>query len=213
MAEILTPIERKVYNYLLDFLAENTYQPSIREIGKKFRIKSTKTVSDLLQSLSAKGYIERDPSRSRGVRLVGYSGPSRVQAVPFYAKLDGGETAVIPENRAGQIGVDRRFVPCDDAIFVRVSGAGIPDRGILAGDFVLVSPSAVPQAGDIVADRHGDAATIMMYAEPPSPIDPALLDDASFVPPGAATAPILGVVCGVFRPFFDRETFEGAIAT
>ena len=76
MAENLTPIERKVYNYLLDFLAENTYQPSIREIGRKFRIKSTKTVSDLLQSLSAKGYIERDPSRSRGVRIVGYNGPT-----------------------------------------------------------------------------------------------------------------------------------------
>src|SRR5918997_2258637 len=90
MAEPLTPIERRVYHFLLDFLAENTYQPSIREIGKKFRIKSTKTVSDLLQSLSAKGYIERDPSRSRGVRIVGYSGPTRVQTPPYYDRVSAG---------------------------------------------------------------------------------------------------------------------------
>ena len=46
MPEALTPLERRVYQYMIDFLAENTYQPSIREIAKRFRIKSTKTVSE-----------------------------------------------------------------------------------------------------------------------------------------------------------------------
>ena len=53
MTEPLTQLERRVYHYMIDFLAENTYQPSIREIAKRFRIKSTKTVSDILQSLDA----------------------------------------------------------------------------------------------------------------------------------------------------------------
>ena len=57
MPDQLSTMERRVYHYLLDFLGENTYQPSIREIGKRFRIKSTKTVSDILQSLAEKGYI------------------------------------------------------------------------------------------------------------------------------------------------------------
>jgi len=68
MPDQLSTIERRVYHYLLDFLSEHTYQPSIREIGKRFRIKSTKTVSDILQSLADKGFIQRDPARSRGVR-------------------------------------------------------------------------------------------------------------------------------------------------
>jgi len=67
MSEPLTNLETSVYQYLLDFTAENTYQPSIRDIGARFKIKSTKTVSDLLQSLTRKGYIERDPARSRAV--------------------------------------------------------------------------------------------------------------------------------------------------
>ena len=71
MPEQLSTMERRVYHYLLDFLGENTYQPSIREIGTRFRIKSTKTVSDVLPSLAAKGYMQRDPARSRGVRLLG----------------------------------------------------------------------------------------------------------------------------------------------
>src|SRR5215210_964058 len=159
----LTPIERRVYHYLLDFLAENTYQPSIREIGRKFRIKSTKTVSDLLQSLSAKGYIERDPSRSRGVRIVGYTGPTRLQAVPYYGRVHAGEPALVPEYRSGQIGLDRRFVPGDDAFFLKVRGESMTGRGICDGDYVLVSPSAPPRDGDIVAARLGAESTVKTY--------------------------------------------------
>src|SRR5437764_10134545 len=111
MAEALTPLEGSVYKYLLDFTAEHTYQPSIRDIGKQFAIKSTKTVSDLLQSLARKGYIERDPARSRGVNLLGFGGAMRTQPVPFYARINAGENALAAENRNGFITMDRRFIP------------------------------------------------------------------------------------------------------
>ena len=77
MSDQLTELEQRVYHYMIDFLASNTYQPSIRDIARQFHIKSTKTVSDLLHALERKGYIERDESRSRGVRLLGFSGDPR----------------------------------------------------------------------------------------------------------------------------------------
>ena len=79
---------------MIDFLAENTYQPSIREIARKFRIKSTKTVSDLLHALESKGYIQRDESRSRGVRLLGFAAAGATQPVPYYGRMS------TPANRA-----------------------------------------------------------------------------------------------------------------
>jgi repressor LexA len=213
MAEPLTPIERKVYHYLLDFLAENTYQPSIREIGKKFRIKSTKTVSDLLQSLSTKGYIERDPSRSRGVRIVGYSGPTRVQSVPVFDRVAAGDTSPRPEDRTGHVSLDRRFVPGDDAFMLRMKGDAMKSRGILDGDYVVVSPSAPPRAGDIVAARFGDQTTIRTFdsLDAVSSVLDAAQDGKTETLDGAYA--VLGVVCGVFRPFFDREAFDSAVTT
>src|ERR1700760_3988269 len=135
MSEPLTQLEKRVYHYMIDFLAENTYQPSIREIARKFRIKSTKTVSDLLHSLEHKGYIERDESRSRGVRLLGFAAAGATQPIPYYGRIHAGEPHLLPEHRKGFITVDRRFLPSDDAFFLKISGDSMKGRGILDGDF------------------------------------------------------------------------------
>jgi len=207
MAEPLNQLERRVYHYMIDFLAENTYQPSIREIARKFRIKSTKTVSDLLHSLENKGYIERDESRSRGVRLLGFAAAGATQPIPYYGKIHAGEPRLMPEDRKGYITVDRRFLPSDDAFFLKVKGDSMVDRGILDGDFVMVTPTATPKDGDIIAARLGEDATIKTLR----------VDGQQIVlePANAAERPIpvapdddyaaLGVVCGVFRPFWEQE--------
>ena len=62
----------------------NTYQPSIREIGERFGIKSTKTVSEHLQALADKGFLERDPSRSRGVKILGMDLGADTVSVPCF---------------------------------------------------------------------------------------------------------------------------------
>ena len=207
MAEALTAIERKVYHYLLDFLAENTYQPSIREIGKRFRIKSTKTVSDLLQSLAEKGYIQRDPSRSRGVRLLGYSTVGRTQPIPYYGKIHAGEPMLLPEHRERFITLDRAFVPSEDAFFLRVVGDSMIGRGINDKDFVLVDPSARAKDGDIIAARIGEEATVktLKHRGASVVLEPANADDREIVIGPHEDFAVLGVVSGIFRPFVDRE--------
>ena len=185
MTEPLTLLERRVYHYMIDFLAENTYQPSIREIAKKFRIKSTKTVSDLLHALATKGYIERDESRSRGVRLLGFAATGATQPVPFYAKVSATEPPLTSEHRKGYITLDRRFLPSDDVFLLKVKGERMSGRSICDGDYVLISPATRAKEGDIVVTRAGECE--IKVAGP--------RDDGG----------VLGVVCGVFRPFFEQE--------
>jgi repressor LexA len=163
VAEPLTSLESSVYHYLIDFTAENTYQPSIRDIGARFKIKSTKTVSDLLQSLTRKGYIERDPARSRGVRLLGFAGGFNTQPVPYYGRIHAGEPALLPENRESYITLDRRFLPSPTAFFLRVKGDSMVGKCIADGDYVLVNPDPRAQEGDIVAARLGAEATVKTY--------------------------------------------------
>jgi len=207
-----------VYQYMIDFLAENTYQPSIREIAKKFRIKSTKTVSDLLHSLTSKGYIERDQSRSRGVRILGYAAAGQTQPVPYYGRIHAGEPALLPDNRQGYITVDRRFLPSDDTFFMRVTGNSMVGRGILDGDYVMVSPSARAKDGDVVAVRLGGEATVktLTHRGMNLVLEPANEGERSIEVGPKDDFSILGVVTGIFRPFFDQppapKVVEDAIA-
>ena len=212
MAEPLTQLERRVYHYMIDFLAENTYQPSIREIAKKFRIKSTKTVSDLLHSLATKGYIERDESRSRGVRLLGYAAAGATQPVPYYGKVHAGEPALLPEHRAGYVTLDRRFLPTDDVFLLRVKGESMTGRCIMDGDYVLVSPSSRAKDGDIVAARLGAESTIKTLTHRGATVvlEPAHPGERSIEVGPRDDFAVLGVVCGVFRPFFEQEIVREA---
>lgn len=205
MTEPLTQLERRVYQYLIDFLAEHTYQPSIREIAKQFRIKSTKTVSDLLHSLEAKGFIQRDESRSRGVHIFGYAAAGMTQPVPVVKPEP--HAAGAPREAERYITMDRRFLPSDDVMFLRAADDAMAGRGILANDYVMVSPSTRAKDGDLVAARVGGRAVVRMLThrgavivlEAPSPgVGPIE------VGPGDDFA-ILGVVCGVFRPYVEAE--------
>jgi repressor LexA len=207
MSEPLTPLERRVYHYLIDFLAENTYQPSIREIAKKFRIKSTKTVSDLLASLSQKGFIERDQSRSRGVRIVGFTGMANTQPVPYYGRVHAGEPALLAEHREGFITMDRRFLPSDDVFFLRIKGDSMIGRGIFEGDYVMVSPSTRAKDGDIVAARLGEDATVktLMHRGATIVLEPANDAERAIEVGPRDDFAVLGVVCGVFRPFMEEH--------
>ena len=141
MSDPLTQIERKVFHYLLDFLAEHTYQPSVREIGRRLRIKSTKTVVELLQALEDKGYVERVHGRSRGVRIVGASSVGGVQPVPFYARVNPIQPYLTSENRERFVNMDRSLLPTDDVFFLRVVGNDLANRGVQDGDWALTSPS------------------------------------------------------------------------
>ncbi|HEV2181770.1 MAG TPA: hypothetical protein VGR59_15690 [Gemmatimonadaceae bacterium] len=191
MPETLTPIERKVYHYLLDFLTENTYQPSVREIGREFRIKSTKTVSEILQSLARKGFIERDPSRSRGVRLLGYQGAGRTMPVPPYAA----DSAASTTTRITYLTLDRRFVPNERVFYVRVDNvaSAAPGGGILSGDYVLVDPVGSTAPGDLYAEREGPGGGVTLRVSETAPRHAN----------GGGT--VLGKVCGVFRPFCELD--------
>lgn len=191
MQDALTPTEEKVYHYLIEYLAANSYQPSIREIGRQFDIKSTKTVSDILGNLARKGYIQRNPSRSRGLRILGAHGGA-TKPVPLYATVNAEAPVVTPAQRIDWITVDARLVPSEQAFFVRVERADAVECGISAGDAALVCPARTPSDRDLVALRTGEGVVIERGAP--------------------ADQPVVGVVCGIFHGALRQGTATPTMA-
>ena len=69
----LSERQQRILEFLNEYVEENGYPPSIREIGAAAGISSTSVVSYNLRRLEEQGYISRDPDVSRGLKLTSVS--------------------------------------------------------------------------------------------------------------------------------------------
>jgi repressor LexA len=161
----LTDIERKILDYMVQYLRSNTYQPSIREIGERFGIKSTKTVSEHLQALADKGFLERDPSRSRGVRILDVDLSADSVPVPFYRDIPS-DRGSIREGAETVLSLDRRLGAVKGSFFVRAKADELQLLGVMEGDYLLIEP-VEPETlvdGDVVVVKHSDRPVFLRAA-------------------------------------------------
>lgn len=208
--EPLTDIERKILDFMVHYLRTNTYQPSIREIGERFGIKSTKTVSEHLQALAEKGFLERDPSRSRGVKILGVDLGADTVSVPCFADLpDATEAGARPEMH---VSIDRAFGGERGSFFVRAASGDLAVLGVSAGDFVLVSPAALDDVedGSVVVARVGGNSVFHRFSRNGK----GLLLEA--LKPGGTTTHVedaeglqlIGRVTGLYRRMDDAASLN-----
>jgi repressor LexA len=224
MPESLTELERNILDYLVEYLRANTYQPSIREIGRRFSIKSTKTVSEYLQSLADKGWIERDPSRSRGVRLLDVDLQPDIVTVPVYSGLAEDGAPLDRRRQVDAMDLDRKIAGTAGRFFLPMPGDGMRDVGIRSGDLLLVEP-VEPQelaAGDIVLARYRGQAVVKRWtlrgteillesAHPDFPPISARGTEVTLVGRVVATFRRLRQAAPALAPANVREADEGAL--
>ena len=74
MREPLTDVQQKIYSFIVDYMREYGFAPTIREIQMNFDYKSSNTVVTQLAKLVKKGYIVKSSTKStmkaRAMRLV-----------------------------------------------------------------------------------------------------------------------------------------------
>ncbi len=187
MSEVLTAIERRIYNYVVEYLKRETYQPSIREIGDRFGIRSTKTVTEHLQALQRKGYLDRTPSRSRALRILGLNLSPDTYTIPLYRNAANEHS---DEEVEARFDLDRSFACSADCFMVRANGNSMGEHGILDGDLILVEPCA--DAGEADLAVFDDEGSIRVRRTKASPSDPATTN-------GNPSPRYLGVARAVLR--------------
>ena len=205
-----TEIERRILDYIESYLRRNTYQPSVREIGARFGIKSTKTVSEHLKALAAKGHLERDPSRSRGARIVGLDLNAETLSVPCYSRIPNHPGEGQEEGSLGSYSVDRRLAGSAGSFFVRVSGDGVRELGYQDGDHLLVQPVLAHEVrdGDVVAVHVPGGAGFYRYAKGDGVLRPGSADAGELPAIRLQDLVLAGKVAAFFRYLGDAPQPE-----
>ncbi|MDO5557043.1 MAG: transcriptional repressor LexA [Clostridia bacterium] len=209
----LTKREKAILKFIEKEIALNGYPPSVREIGKAVKLKSTATVHTYLAKLTEKGYIKKESQKGRALKLIKtvkdevikrdlpkqqvYTQKEMVE-VPIVGKITAGEPILAVENITDTFPIPLDFVGNSESFMLVVRGESMIEAGILDGDYILVKKQNTANNGEIVVALIGDEATVKTFYKEENHI--RLQPENSFMDPIIVPdCEILGKVGGVFR--------------
>ncbi len=202
----LTTRQREILEYMGSFTREAGYPPTVREICSATGLRSPRSVSQHLQSLERKGYIQRGRDKSRAIRFLerpeslGSAGTDAVVSLSVRGRVLAGPATIPPTVDGPSYLVDRALFAGPDHFLMRVEGDCMADAHILNGDYIVVSPAPEVHTGDIVVARVGSEVAVKCYE---------LRGDGAFLVSQGGWLPvdgpgpqveIVGRVVGLIRP-------------
>ena len=205
---MLTDRQREIWDFVVRYVDEHGYPPTVREIGEAVGLASPSTVHAHLANLERAGLLKRDPTKPRALELVGRTTPARqepeVAKLPLVGQIAAGGPLLAEQNIEEYLAVPEPLARGDGEEFLlRVRGESMIQAGILDGDYVVVRKAQDARNGEIVVALAGDdesteEATVKRFFRENGRIRLQPENDA-LEPIYAPHVQILGKVTGVFR--------------
>ena len=183
----LSKRQRRILDFVNEYIDENGRPPTIREIGRAADISSTSVVNYNLTKLTERGYVERDAEVSRGLRLTdkalamyGKTKEALAEAadrlaglvrIPLLGNIVAGEPIdVVNDNFAAYDEEDMVEVSAsmisgkrDELFALRVSGDSMIDAMVNDGDIVIMKRQTEARNGDMIAALLEQDTTTLKY--------------------------------------------------
>lgn len=182
-----------IVDYVNQFIQENGYSPSVREIGAAVGLSSTASVSYHLQALQEKGLLQAPGAKGMKRAIVTTRRPGQI---PVVGVVTAGLPILAVENLEGTMA----WEGAPDCFALRVRGDSMIGAGILSGDKVVVRPQSTADDGQIVVARIGDEATVKRLSRKKGQIW-LLPENDAYTPIDGSEAEIIGIVKAVVREY------------
>ncbi|MDD5437579.1 MAG: transcriptional repressor LexA [Patescibacteria group bacterium] len=150
MLQPLTPKQKEVLDFIIQFINDRGFAPSFREIAEGLSLASPSTVHVHIQALRSRGFLkaggaarELEPT-DKVVRW------GRSVILPLAGLIAAGQPIEAVEERE-TIAVPVDLAPNSSNSYVlRVKGQSMIEDGIFDGDYVVVERNPSPKNGDVV---------------------------------------------------------------
>lgn len=192
---------RQMLAFIQQFTNERGFPPTIREIGKEFRIASTNGVRYYLHMLERSGQLKRSNRISRGIGAVSTAAPHARAGIPILGRVAAGAPILAEESFEGDLALGEMFGDMNGLFALKVRGDSMVDAGILEGDYVVVRKQERASPGQIVVGLLGEEATVKYYQPRGGRIE-LVAANKNYAPIRVGPDSefhILGVVSGVIR--------------
>jgi repressor LexA len=147
----LTKKQHQIFRFITEFLQENGYPPSYREIGEAFKLSSTATVHEHIKNLERKGCLSNSPAIARSLEIDrSLFRVAEAFVLPLKGLITAGEPIEAVEQKE-EVAVPQSLVKRLDKTYVlRVRGDSMIEDGILSGDLIVVEDNPSPGEGEVV---------------------------------------------------------------
>ena len=183
----------RILEYVNQFVQENGYAPSVREIGAAVGLRSTASVSYHIQALQEKGLLITPDGKGRKRSIVTNVRPGQI---PVIGVVTAGVPILAYENQEGTMAWDGE----PGCFALRVRGDSMIGAGILSGDKVVVRPQQTANDGQIVVARIGDEATVKRLRRRNGQVW-LLPENDAYEPIDGSEAELIGLVKAVVREY------------
>jgi repressor LexA len=199
---MLTDKQQAILDFIDNYVKENGFPPSVREIGRQFGIYPA-TVQDHILALERKGYLQKKRFQSRTLSVPASSRRQPEEnGIPIVGRVAAGLPLLAQENIEDMIQLPKDWAPAG-AFLLKVQGNSMEGAHILDGDYVLVHPKQTALNGEIVVALIGDEATVKRFYQTEKGIS-LKAENPAYQPikierSEAAAFKIVGKVMGVLR--------------
>ena len=189
---------QQVYDFTLEFIEDNGFPPSVREICSKCNIKSTATAFSYLEELRKSGLIDKSPSKNRSISLPKTKSTTNM---PLIGTITAGTPIFAVENLEGYCPLPADFSNLTDCFALRVKGDSMINAGIYSRDIIIVKKQNYAYSGEIVVALIDDSATVKRFYKDNGKVilhpENNFMKDMIF----ESDVTILGTVKGLIRKF------------
>lgn len=151
----------EVYEYIVKFIEENGYSPTVREICRACNIASTASAFTYMNELSEKGLINKHKVGENKRRAV--SVKQNVTKVPLIGTVAAGEPIFASENYEDFFSIPTNMFGDEEMFMLNVKGASMIKIGMFDGDKIIVKKQPTAENGEIVVALVDDSATVKRF--------------------------------------------------
>lgn len=162
----ITKKQKKVFDFINNYRAENGISPTIEEIRKRLRLKAVSTIHEHIKTLQDKGYLSKSENSPRSIE------PTKtirsVIDIPVLGTIVAGQPIEAIENSQDTISIINPTIKSSQGYYaLRVNGDSMIDEGIFDGDIVVIKKQSVAENGQtVVAIIDDNEATLKkLYRE------------------------------------------------
>lgn len=160
--ETLTSAQQELYDWLVDYIRQHQYPPSIRQMMRAMNLKSPAPVQSRLEHLRTKGYIDWSEGKARTIRIL----QPNSMGVPILGAIAAGGLVEPYTDTVEKLDLSTVFL-AEKTFALRVIGDSMIEDLIAEGDVVMMRPIPDPEQvknGTIVAARvEGHGTTLKRF--------------------------------------------------